>query len=574
MDPDGRQHSQASLAGSHKRLFGLWLICMLFGLCAVLNYLFLLMGTPLGVAVFGAFTGLFLAAALYLWSRGKGAWLAAIVLWFGWIAFWHLLLREPPSLVGLAWWGPVALAIAAYRLWRRPYFGRACAPSLKSPLFRATFGFIILMFALVSGLTLDDEAQEFPDLEFAERTPAPEQNGYTIFRQIQERVLFKEPDGMAYHWSKVPETGTDEFQKWLEGARKIVAENATCLDTVDEMLSRSDFILPAYRLPFHRDAEKGRALARDLAGLLIVESSVHLADERCAEAMSSALNAVRFGVLWAGGRGYMSDYFRGTSIVYMGLAQIESIAAWPNVDSPLLTKAARSLNVEEAMAAAFADALRGEFYEQKAMHEIFGQPKKYREYMMAVLSSEGMPSEAREEMLERALWQQKFIANMTPLAKVNMSVNWLGRYHSELINLAEEDRYNAAATYIASDLTWTHRVRNPLGSIFTEMLKSSYSMCLASHFRVRASVRATRLLLALRAYHVDNGSLPGSLQALAPNYIEELPSDPFSDKPFGFEPAARPPVLFSVGPDGKRDAQRTPSGEGDDIVMELGFALD
>ncbi len=80
----------------------------------------------------------------------------------------------------------------------------------------------------------------------------------------------------------------------------------------------------------------------------------------------------------------------------------------------------------------------------------------------------------------------------------------------------------------------------------------------------------TRVFLALRCYHLEHGRMPASLDDLAPEYLEEVPVDPFAEQPFVYEPQADPPCILSVGPDQARDAPD--AEEGDDIAVELTFA--
>jgi hypothetical protein len=64
---------------------------------------------------------------------------------------------------------------------------------------------------------------------------------------------------------------------------------------------------------------------------------------------------------------------------------------------------------------------------------------------------------------------------------------------------------------------------------------------------VHAELRATQLLLALRAYEEDQGSLPDSLSSLVPEYIEEVPRDPYDEAEFRYDCSRR--LVYSVGDD-------------------------
>jgi hypothetical protein len=84
----------------------------------------------------------------------------------------------------------------------------------------------------------------------------------------------------------------------------------------------------------------------------------------------------------------------------------------------------------------------------------------------------------------------------------------------------------------------------------TDMMNPTYF-----HYGVAVNrgVCMTRLLLidlALRSYHADHGEYPRNLESLAPQYLTEVPLDPFCGKPIVYRPAAQDFVLYSVGGDG------------------------
>lgn len=75
-------------------------------------------------------------------------------------------------------------------------------------------------------------------------------------------------------------------------------------------------------------------------------------------------------------------------------------------------------------------------------------------------------------------------------------------------------------------------------------------------FHTLADRRMAATMLAIRLYAVDHqGALPESLSALVPQYLPAVPSDPFdaNDNPIRYLPKYNPPVLYSVGYDGKDD---------------------
>ena len=62
----------------------------------------------------------------------------------------------------------------------------------------------------------------------------------------------------------------------------------------------------------------------------------------------------------------------------------------------------------------------------------------------------------------------------------------------------------------------------------------------ASTMSHETRLRALRIVLALAAYRLDRGRLPDALEQLVPDYLTELPLDPWIGRPFGYQPSGVP----------------------------------
>ena len=73
-------------------------------------------------------------------------------------------------------------------------------------------------------------------------------------------------------------------------------------------------------------------------------------------------------------------------------------------------------------------------------------------------------------------------------------------------------------------------------------------------FRVKASHQATLTILALARWRAEKGEYPASLgQLTAPGFLDELPMDPYSDKPFVYKKTGDNFTLYSLGPNFEDD---------------------
>jgi hypothetical protein len=71
-----------------------------------------------------------------------------------------------------------------------------------------------------------------------------------------------------------------------------------------------------------------------------------------------------------------------------------------------------------------------------------------------------------------------------------------------------------------------------------------------------AEIRVARVAFALEAFRDARGAYPAALAELAPDFIVELPEDPFSGAALVYARDGERFTLYSVGPDGLDDGGR------------------
>lgn len=88
----------------------------------------------------------------------------------------------------------------------------------------------------------------------------------------------------------------------------------------------------------------------------------------------------------------------------------------------------------------------------------------------------------------------------------------------------------------------------------------------------RARQNITRTGLALVSYREEHGRWPEELQRLVPEFLDEIPHDPFTDQPLKCRPTADGFRLYSIWLDGHDDGgqsrEETGDGQRHDIVLQ------
>lgn len=79
--------------------------------------------------------------------------------------------------------------------------------------------------------------------------------------------------------------------------------------------------------------------------------------------------------------------------------------------------------------------------------------------------------------------------------------------------------------------------------------------------------RGTIVLLAIALYRGAHGEPPSSLDALTPEFLDEVPDDSFSDKPFEYRLAGDDFLLYSAGSSRRGTVSRNHKGTGGAVII-------
>jgi len=128
-----------------------------------------------------------------------------------------------------------------------------------------------------------------------------------------------------------------------------------------------------------------------------------------------------------------------------------------------------------------------------------------------------------------------------------LSMPWL---EGEQRRQQRHEEHLAEATRSRSDslLSLLFRTSN-VGDQFCLMIGDGPQGMAQQQARAIADTGMAQLMLALKAYTVEKGELPSSLEALVPDYLKALPIDPFDGGPLKYSRQKR--VLYCVGRDGR-----------------------
>ena len=132
----------------------------------------------------------------------------------------------------------------------------------------------------------------------------------------------------------------------------------------------------------------------------------------------------------------------------------------------------------------------------------------------------------------------------------------------------------AAEPYFKMDRDAEPLMYLPRDGLLTSELAPAFSSAMTAAARAQAIHAEAQTAVAATRYRLDHGNLPDSLELLVPNYLDEIPLDPFDGKPMRLVHKKDQWIIYSIGPDGKDDGGGPydyPSKKGDiSFILKVG----
>jgi hypothetical protein len=102
---------------------------------------------------------------------------------------------------------------------------------------------------------------------------------------------------------------------------------------------------------------------------------------------------------------------------------------------------------------------------------------------------------------------------------------------------------------------------------------SSYEKMVRAFWGNQASLRCAFVAIAVERYRLAHNQWPDSLTVLVPEFLRELPLDPYNGSPLKYRRLSNGVVIYSVGLDGKDNGgklnRQNPTAEGTEIGFQL-----
>jgi hypothetical protein len=109
--------------------------------------------------------------------------------------------------------------------------------------------------------------------------------------------------------------------------------------------------------------------------------------------------------------------------------------------------------------------------------------------------------------------------------------------------------------------------------VMTKTLMPALTRVAQLDLRARAHLDLAQTALAVERYRLATGKLPQQLEDLVPQYLAQVPTDPFDGNPIRYRPGPPGYLLYSVGEDGRDNGGRERDDKDRDAPYDLCFIV-
>lgn len=473
---------------------------------------------------------------------------------------------------------------AAVVLWRWLRVPGSTVPHLDGRQWRmvrrGVGSVFLVLFLVVLGMVFipwDVEAPKAPELECQELSLAPEANAFTAFEAAGVVVAKVVPalEGTGVDLPALAKSIGGADERWDPAlADAVLAANAEAQKRVEAGLACERYAAP--RLEKLEVSRPWLQKYKTLALLMSLKSKrAQLAGDH-AGAVQAASRGLDFGRKISRDPGCLIDWLVGVACQFIALNRMEEVAADAATPEPVLKELQACLDRWDPQAAndGYVRAMQCEYRFGMNMFRLLeSDPKAF----LSLSGDSGEGPDGTSKALKAALTYTSYVF------KLNMTDRLMTEFYLACIRdgcspCAKPRRgYGYPTIEIPSSPRGKWAVilgPNSVGRILCSTLLPAMEKTPARKFQVQAQVAALRLKVALRRYELKHGQLPDDLGALVPEFLPELPADPFGGQPFRYSKEGKKlwSVASNLADDGGEmyEGQIMKSYPGYDLVMPLG----
>ena len=378
-------------------------------------------------------------------------------------------------------------------------------------------------------LSHDIASPEDADLQPVWKAVLDEDNAFVLFSEAGERL-------------DLPPESRETLEEILEDesydpavADDLLRRNAEAMRLWQEGLERPALQVP--RIERLGDGFENVSSSFDLVRVADLQAVCLGREGKHAEAVEQAMRIVRFGRMIMGASGDMLTWLTGAAMAEeTGLARIRKMVPEARLSPEQMRDYVARLAPMTPPGRHLAEAFRVEYQiAARAIEDLSAGKPRPRQEPPAQPHPRRVPAPNFVLQINRT---KRLIAE-----RIRAHIENVARPRARMV---QPEPFPQIDENLSSFL-WAMATGNGVGKLLVGMFTDTGDSDLELKCARNTRVGATRLLLALKAYKMDNDRLPERLGDLVPEYITSVPEDDFSGQPFRYVPDKK--VFYSVGKD-------------------------
>jgi len=409
-------------------------------------------------------------------------------------------------------------------------------------------------------LSLDESPPDDSDLR-VERLDIPDdQNAFTYFEQVAQVLYWPGYEPPEDEDEEERDEVSDDAEAKAEQEKKALLDRMLEGETWDEnlateILERNEetFVLfekglacPHFQVPRAEgiDADVSYAFGYlALARLHCLRALALVKEGHEERAFEEAMKVVRFGHRIEGAKGGLITYFIGLTVKGLGVDMLRELVSESSLPPDRLKVYADRLASLGPNEEGLADTLRCEYEWEIGILEDFRAGKHSLDEFRDGGEERGRPKQIPTSFVFKPNETRRLCAEMFRPIIDNVPKPYVEMQPREK---PWPEEWGTLRCLLSG---------NAVGKMLYSVLVPATKQVLELKVRAKTEVAATRLLIAMKAYKMEQGRLPETLEELVPEYIDAVPLDDFDGKPMRYNPGKR--VIYSVGEDLKDDGGMT-----------------
>ncbi len=396
-----------------------------------------------------------------------------------------------------------------------------------------------------------------------------EENAFFTFKKAASQYYC----AYEHHNEFISDYLTGEYSFDEAFVRRTLERNAETFHHLHEGVEREKYIAPERKNPM--TPEPYMAEWRALGRLLAVKVRFNRKEGHYEKATETCVLLLRFGNIIKENSDTLIDYLVGFSLHAISLNETRELVRKADITEYQIKRLSWALDSMSPPDASFERVMRGEYY---SLSRLLGILKNDSDKLLK-LTPDYVPERLRWVLKTSWLYDYFLQPNRTKKDFADVFRNLIensSRSYAELdLIIAEKQDVQESTDFIT-----LIRRPNAIGKYFVSSFIPALSQTIQRKLQAECEINATRLIVALHAFYKAETRLPKTLDALVPEFLDQVPGDPYDGAPFRYDKSLD--VVYSVGKNledhGGRDAVQALGKEhwnwrfhGEDYAFPIGI---